>query len=74
MVEGELVDRAHFNSIFYDPRDDSILLSGRRQDAVVKIDRKTSELTWILGPHDRWKRAVELLSIDAKGRARMAKS
>ena len=67
MVEGELVDWAHFNSIFYDPRDDSILLSGRRQDAVVKIDRKTSELTWILGPHDRWKEPWNSYLLTPKG-------
>ena len=67
IVEGELVDWAHFNSIFYDPRDDSILVSGRRQDAVVKINKKTSELVWILGPHDRGKEPWSSYLLTPKG-------
>jgi hypothetical protein len=48
-------DWAHGNSLFYDDSDDSIILSFRHLDAVVKFSRKTGELLWILGTHDGWK-------------------
>jgi hypothetical protein len=47
-------DWIHLNSIWHDPADDSILVSLRHQDAVVKFSRETGELIWILGPHDNW--------------------
>ena len=49
-----LRDWSHSNSVEYDPSDDSILVSVRHQDAVVKIDRETGRLVWILGAHDHW--------------------
>ena len=48
------LDWAHSNAVVYDPRDDSILVSVRHQDAVVKFSRATGDLVWILGPHDNW--------------------
>jgi hypothetical protein len=48
-------DWAHGNSLFYDDSDDSILVSFRHLDAVVKFSRRTGELVWILGTHDGWK-------------------
>ena len=48
-------DWAHANSIFYDASDDSIVLSFRHQDAVVKFSRESGELIWILGTHEGWK-------------------
>jgi hypothetical protein len=48
-------DWAHGNSLFYDASDDSIVVSFRHQDAVVKFSRQTGELVWILGTHDGWK-------------------
>ncbi len=47
-------DWAHVNSVIYDPRDDSIIMSLRHQDALVKFSRFTGELKWILGPHANW--------------------
>jgi hypothetical protein len=47
-------DWAHVNAVIYDPRDDSIIMSLRHQDALVKFSRSTGELKWILGPHDNW--------------------
>ncbi len=49
-------DWTHGNAVFHDPSDDSILLSLRHQDALVKISRKTGELQWILGNHGGWNR------------------
>ncbi|MFD1472742.1 aryl-sulfate sulfotransferase [Companilactobacillus mishanensis] len=40
-------DWFHQNSIEYDTNDDSILISGRDQDMIMKIDYKTSEIKWI---------------------------
>lgn len=47
-------DWAHANAVSYDPNDDSILVSIRHQDAVIKFSRATGNLIWILGPHDNW--------------------
>jgi arylsulfate sulfotransferase len=47
-------DWAHGNAVIHDPRDDSILISLRHQDAVVKFSRSTGDLIWILGPHNNW--------------------
>ena len=47
-------DWTHGNGLSYDPTDDSILVSFREQSAVVKIDKKTKEIKWILGHHRNW--------------------
>ncbi len=54
-VPGGTFDWSHSNSVTHDPRDDSILVSVRHQDAVIKIDRKSGELVWILGNPRQWK-------------------
>ena len=51
--QGDL-DWGHANAVTYDPSDDSIIVSVRHQDAVVKFSRETGELVWILGNHDNW--------------------
>ena len=50
-----LRDWAHANAIVYDDRDDSYIVSARRQNAVLKIARATGELIWMLGPSSHWK-------------------
>jgi hypothetical protein len=47
-------DWSHGNGLSYYAADDSILVSLRQQLAVIKIDRKTQEIKWILGRHDHW--------------------
>jgi hypothetical protein len=47
-------DWSHANGVAYDAADDSFVISLRRQDAVVKISRKSRKLIWILGPHGGW--------------------
>jgi len=47
-------DWAHVNAVIYDPRDDSVIISLRHQDALVKFSRSTGDLKWILGPHANW--------------------
>lgn len=53
-VQLETRDWSHGNAVIHDPSDDSIIVSLRHQDAVVKFSRQTGELIWILGPHENW--------------------
>ena len=46
-------DNEHANAILEDPRDNSIVVSIRHQDAVIKFTRN-GQLKWILGPHANW--------------------
>lgn len=48
-------DWCHANAVTYDESDDSIIVSLRTQDCIVKFDRKTAELKWILGDHGNWR-------------------
>ena len=47
-------DWTHGNGVTYDPRDDSVLVSLRLQDCILKIDRTSGEIAWILGDHSNW--------------------
>lgn len=47
-------DWAHANAVLHDPSDDSIIVSIRHQDAVIKFSRVTGRLKWILGDHSNW--------------------
>jgi hypothetical protein len=47
-------DWGHANAVIEDPRDDSLIVSLRHQNAVVKFERATGQLKWILGPHENW--------------------
>jgi len=47
-------DIEHSNAVLEDPRDNSIMVSMREQNAVIKFSRATGQLKWILGPHERW--------------------
>lgn len=48
-------DWAHANCACHDPNDDSILVSLRTQDCIVKIDRASGALKWILGSPKNWR-------------------
>jgi hypothetical protein len=52
-------DEEHANAVLEDPRDDSIIVSLRHQDAIIKFSRATGRLKWILGPHDNWDSAFQ---------------
>ena len=47
-------DWTHGNGVTYDPSDDSVLVSFRTQEAILKIDRKSGEVKWILGRPGGW--------------------
>ncbi len=42
-------DYTHFNCATIDPKDGNLLLSLKNLDAILKVDRTTSEIIWILG-------------------------
>ncbi len=46
-------DVEHSNAIREDPSDNSLIISMRHQNAVIKFTR-TGQLKWILGPHENW--------------------
>jgi hypothetical protein len=52
-------DWAHANAVMESSNDDSIIVSIRNQDAVVKFSRSTGALKWILGNHDNWAEQYE---------------
>jgi arylsulfate sulfotransferase len=60
-------DSEHCNGVIEDPRDNSLIISMRHQNAVVKIDRDTGELKWILGPHNGWKAPWEPYLLTPEG-------
>ena len=47
-------DWTHANGLAHDPNDDSLVVTIRHQDCVIKIDRQSGALKWILGAPDRW--------------------
>jgi arylsulfate sulfotransferase len=47
-------DWTHGNAVIHDNIDDSIIVSLRHQDAVIKFSRQTGEIIWILGTHANW--------------------
>ncbi len=49
------LDWTHGNGITHDPSDDSIIVSLRHQDAIIKIDKASGEIRWILGDHANWR-------------------
>ena len=53
-IEGGVKDWGHANAVIQDPSDDSIIVSLRHQDAVVKFSRQTGQIIWILGTHNNW--------------------
>lgn len=51
----DVSDYMHFNSIDIDPKDGNIICSFRHQDAIIKINKDTGEILWILGgPGDQF--------------------
>lgn len=54
----DTVDWTHGNGVHYDERDDSILFSSRNLDAILKIDRKSKDIKWILARDVGWTPAL----------------
>jgi hypothetical protein len=50
----DTLDWTHGNGVHHDARDDSVLVSFRNQDAILKVDRKSGEIKWILARDVNW--------------------
>lgn len=48
-------DWCHSNAVAHDPSDDTLIVSVRHQDCIVKFRRGSGEIIWILGNHAHWK-------------------
>ena len=48
------LDWLHLNSLVYDEESNCIIASSRNQSTVVKFNKDTSEIKWILAPHYGW--------------------
>lgn len=66
-IDGGTKDWSHGNAAEYVEEDDSILISLRHQDAVIKIGREDGEIRWILGPHKGWTEPWEKYLLTPKG-------
>ena len=72
-LEPDPVDWLHANAVLYDPRDNTIIVSGRHQ-GVVKLDYD-NRVQWVLAPHRGWSpspqgqdlRQLLLTPLDARG-------
>ncbi|MFO8064803.1 MAG: aryl-sulfate sulfotransferase [Spirochaetota bacterium] len=60
-------DWLHLNGLDYDPTDDAVVVSGRDQSAVVKVDLDSGEPEWILGNHTHWREAFEPYLLEPVG-------
>ncbi len=61
------LDWSHANNLVYDPSDDSLLVSFRYLAAIVKIDRVSGQVKWILGKPDGWAEKYRPLLFRAEG-------
>jgi len=61
-------DWFHQNSVVYDERDDSIIISGRNSDTVMKIDYETEEIKWMLAYPEGWNKTMQEHLIDGQGK------
>ena len=48
-------DWCHSNAVVYDAADDTLMVSLRTQDCIIKIHKESGELKWILGDPGNWK-------------------
>lgn len=48
-------DWSHANAVAHDPQDDSVIVSLRHQDCIVKFGREDGRLRWILGNPNGWR-------------------
>lgn len=56
-------DWSHGNSVELDPADGDLIVSVRHQDAVLKMDRETGEVRWILSVPDGWRAPWDALRL-----------
>ncbi len=52
-------DWSHSNSLFFDQKTNSVVVSVRHVDVVLKFSLETGKLVWLLGNHDDWSEAEQ---------------
>ncbi len=52
-------DWFHNNSVWYNKNTNSIILSGRHQDAVISVDFDSGDLNWIIGDPTNWSKDMQ---------------
>lgn len=57
-------DWSHANALQYSEKDDSVLVSLRHLDCVIKLDWINHEIQWILGDPSGWSPALKKLHLD----------
>ena len=55
------IDWMHANAALYDETDNSIIVSSPIQSQVISIDANSSEINWILGPHEGYDDSSQFL-------------
>lgn len=63
------IDWFHQNSIYYDKSDDSLVISGRHQDLVMKLDYQTNQIKWLFSGKQKtdWPRKYRSKILKTKG-------
>lgn len=62
------LDWLHLNSMVYDEKSNSIIASSRNQSTVVKFNKDTSEIKWILAPPYNWSEKFKKLLLKPIGK------
>src|SRR5699024_611936 len=55
------------NAIYYDETDNSILVSGRSQDSILKLAYPSGELQWILAADEKWPEEYQDYVLEPQG-------
>ncbi|HLR59898.1 MAG TPA: aryl-sulfate sulfotransferase [Pseudogracilibacillus sp.] len=63
----DINDWIHQNAIWFDESDESILISGRSQDIILKVSYPEGELKWILGADEKWPEDYKDYLLEPKG-------
>ena len=53
------MDWSHGNGLSYYAPDDAVLAAFRNFSAILKIDRKSGDIQWLLGRHDGWSEYIQ---------------
>lgn len=57
---GWIDDWLHINGLDYDNTSNTVILSSRHQDSIIKLDLATGEIVWVLSdPNDTWPEYLE---------------
>ncbi|SFD66164.1 arylsulfate sulfotransferase [Lentibacillus persicus] len=59
-------DWFHQNAVWYVEKDDSILVSSRHQDLIMKLSYPEGEINWILADHEKWPDAYDEYLLEPK--------